>query len=212
MTRYHINRKGDPGICSAQANNCPFGGENEHYDSKEAAFDSLASQYETLPNDPKRLISEDTMARYGNVFAIKDLRAVNEELAELSDGRYSLNNNFTYEYTGVLPPQYTAMGIQSIHEINFPAESDLTLVAMNHKGNLVGLIGYGPPDDEEELGTAVPLGELLTPKNILHYGEDAAEEIVAKRDGRDFIYSDRSPTMLKITNVYRRFFDLSEWY
>jgi hypothetical protein len=37
MTKFHINTKGEPGSCSATINSCPYGGPNEHYDSKETA-------------------------------------------------------------------------------------------------------------------------------------------------------------------------------
>ena len=37
MAKYHVNSKGEPGICSAQSGNCPFGGENDHYSSAEDA-------------------------------------------------------------------------------------------------------------------------------------------------------------------------------
>lgn len=35
--KFHINGKGEPGRCSAQHGGCPFGGENEHYVTKEGA-------------------------------------------------------------------------------------------------------------------------------------------------------------------------------
>lgn len=37
MTKYHINSKGVPSPCKATKGNCPFGGGESHYDSKEAA-------------------------------------------------------------------------------------------------------------------------------------------------------------------------------
>jgi hypothetical protein len=35
--KFHINRKGEVGGCTAQTGGCPFGGESEHYSSPEAA-------------------------------------------------------------------------------------------------------------------------------------------------------------------------------
>jgi hypothetical protein len=35
--RYHINSKGNPGVCKAQARNCPFGGVAKHFPTKEVA-------------------------------------------------------------------------------------------------------------------------------------------------------------------------------
>lgn len=37
MTKFHINKKGVPAVCRAKKGNCPFGGENEHYNTKEEA-------------------------------------------------------------------------------------------------------------------------------------------------------------------------------
>lgn len=35
--KFHVNSNGEPGKCHAQSNNCPFGDENNHYDSMNAA-------------------------------------------------------------------------------------------------------------------------------------------------------------------------------
>jgi hypothetical protein len=37
MAKYHINDKGNPGKCTAQSGNCPFGDDTKHYSSKEEA-------------------------------------------------------------------------------------------------------------------------------------------------------------------------------
>lgn len=37
MARYHINEKGEPGLCKAKPGNCPLGSADEHHDSPEAA-------------------------------------------------------------------------------------------------------------------------------------------------------------------------------
>lgn len=37
MAKYHINHKGEAGRCSAEKGKCPFGGENEHYDTAQTA-------------------------------------------------------------------------------------------------------------------------------------------------------------------------------
>jgi hypothetical protein len=33
MAKYHINSRGEAGLCRAQVSNCPFGGESDHYQS-----------------------------------------------------------------------------------------------------------------------------------------------------------------------------------
>lgn len=35
--RFHINKKGEAGKCDAEVQGCPFGGDNDHYDTKEEA-------------------------------------------------------------------------------------------------------------------------------------------------------------------------------
>lgn len=37
MAKFHLNGNGDPGLCKASQGNCPFGGDEEHYTSPEAA-------------------------------------------------------------------------------------------------------------------------------------------------------------------------------
>lgn len=54
MARYHLNKNGDPGVCSAKPGNCPFGGEEDHFTSAEsarAAFEALSS--ESANSDPR---------------------------------------------------------------------------------------------------------------------------------------------------------------
>lgn len=46
MAKYHITAKGDPGVCRA-TKSCPLGGENDHFDSKEAAREAFEERQET---------------------------------------------------------------------------------------------------------------------------------------------------------------------
>lgn len=46
MTKYHISKKGNPAICRAKEGNCPLGGANEHYDSKEEAREAISKKEE----------------------------------------------------------------------------------------------------------------------------------------------------------------------
>jgi hypothetical protein len=49
--KFHINTKGEPGRCHAQHGGCPFGGEDEHYATKEGASAAYerSMQSDTLP-------------------------------------------------------------------------------------------------------------------------------------------------------------------
>lgn len=64
MTKFHVNGKGEPGPCTAKEGNCPFGGEEEHHDSMEAARiageEKLESEHGNLPkhrSEPKSKLS-----------------------------------------------------------------------------------------------------------------------------------------------------------
>lgn len=37
MTKFHINKKGVPSPCKAEIGNCPYGGEESHYNSEQEA-------------------------------------------------------------------------------------------------------------------------------------------------------------------------------
>lgn len=44
MAKFHIGRGGKPAVCSAKKGNCPYGGESEHYSTREAAKVAIESQ------------------------------------------------------------------------------------------------------------------------------------------------------------------------
>jgi len=48
MAKFHINRAGNPGSCRAKPGNCPYGGESDHYTSKEDAREVYEAQQELL--------------------------------------------------------------------------------------------------------------------------------------------------------------------
>lgn len=45
MAKYHITAKGEPGVCRA-TKSCPLGGENDHFDSKDAAREAYEERQE----------------------------------------------------------------------------------------------------------------------------------------------------------------------
>lgn len=50
MAKYHLNKNGDSGLCSATKGNCPFGSDEAHYTSPEAArkaFETSQAAFET---------------------------------------------------------------------------------------------------------------------------------------------------------------------
>lgn len=68
MAKYHVNDKGEAGVCSARAGNCPFGGAEDHYESAEAAREAyskdkssfaVAIRREPAPDRNRKLISAE---------------------------------------------------------------------------------------------------------------------------------------------------------
>ncbi len=46
MAIFHLNHQGNPGRCKAELDNCPFGGAEDHYITKEAAVKAFELQQE----------------------------------------------------------------------------------------------------------------------------------------------------------------------
>ena len=87
MAKYHINYKGNPGVCRAEKN-CPFGGPSEHFDSPETA---RAAYEKTMEREYKKLSHSRLEA---------NKKAV---LAYLQDSYASLHSSIEYE-TGLTRP------------------------------------------------------------------------------------------------------------
>lgn len=51
---YHIKENGDPGVCRASHGNCPRGGEDKHFTSKEAARDYYEKHADKFPQTIKK--------------------------------------------------------------------------------------------------------------------------------------------------------------
>ena len=48
MAKYHIKKDGTPGVCRAQNGKCPFGGESEHFPTKEEAQNYADKRHEAI--------------------------------------------------------------------------------------------------------------------------------------------------------------------
>lgn len=72
MGKYHVNGKGEPGLCKAQFS-CPFGGIQDHYDSPEvarAAFEvSMTTEDSSQVVEPvkKERAQNWAIVRYSNI-------------------------------------------------------------------------------------------------------------------------------------------------
>lgn len=86
MSKYHVNPAGEPGPCGANIN-CPFGGESEHYETKEAAREAYEKNMttETLPAASKKSTITDaevSKAIYELISYGDDSYLYNEKAAE----------------------------------------------------------------------------------------------------------------------------------
>lgn len=59
MAKFHISKKGNPEQCHAMNGNCPLSSNDEHYDSKEAAYVGLSESEKTVPEPAKRNNNDD---------------------------------------------------------------------------------------------------------------------------------------------------------
>lgn len=87
MAKYHINWKGEPGLCTAEKKACPLGGDSDHFDSPEsarAAYESAHSSFGT-PVRKLPLASDEDVLRYQRMSRNVSGRLTPAELAE-ADG------------------------------------------------------------------------------------------------------------------------------
>jgi hypothetical protein len=76
MAKFHINGKGEAGKCTATQGGCPFGGDEKHYPTPEAAREA----YEKSATTKKGLFSRFTSKKEPNPVAQKDRRSTDGAL------------------------------------------------------------------------------------------------------------------------------------
>lgn len=79
MAKYHINKEGNPGLCSAESGNCPFGGDANHYSSRanaRRAFEFSMASKELTKTSRKRLSSKDAIAAATQRRSLKEFASI----------------------------------------------------------------------------------------------------------------------------------------
>ena len=61
MAKYHVSTDGNPRVCSASEGKCPFGGNENHYTSKEAARAAFEESTEALGATSKKTSSGESV-------------------------------------------------------------------------------------------------------------------------------------------------------
>lgn len=91
MNEYHINWKGEPGICSASQGNCPFGSADDHFPSPEAARKAYEAQMSNLTEPLKSSRLNDSEMKIENI-RVNMLRSLHGDWSEepRSEGRNHL--------------------------------------------------------------------------------------------------------------------------
>lgn len=68
MAKYHISESGEPAKCTASVRNCPRGGSDEHFDSKDKAYSAIAEKYgEDSLNSSKKVKTLDSQIKEAEV-------------------------------------------------------------------------------------------------------------------------------------------------
>ena len=112
MAKYHINNRGEPGVCNAQNGACPFGGASDHYDSPEAAsaaFEKLMEEKGYVKLHRKAQLEAQATANWtpklSEIIANHDtlLASVNPVSPELGQIFMRDYQNFTQGQKGASP-------------------------------------------------------------------------------------------------------------
>jgi len=103
MAKFHLNGNGDPGLCKASQGNCPFGSDEEHFTSPEAArkaFEATQSIAETPLQKAQGAYSKASQA-YDKAEVALNSVAHYEGISELTkEGAKYSNAKERYERAG----------------------------------------------------------------------------------------------------------------
>lgn len=80
MLKFHISKNGEPALCSATIQSCPLGGSDEHFASKEAAYQHL----------------EEKAAKENNVFSIHKKMTPVVRVTSRNDNVVKINNTLIH--------------------------------------------------------------------------------------------------------------------
>lgn len=134
MAIYHITKAGNPGICRAQHGKCPFGGDDSHYTSKEAAWEAIEKSNESAP---KRLSKSKAPRKTPLERAEDELNKANKELKAIEKIKRAKMKEFTAAEKAIREGLLSGSPVDSkYHEIYKKAEIENKVLDDEHKKRL----------------------------------------------------------------------------
>lgn len=128
MAKFHINKEGNAGRCSATAGKCPFGGAEEHYKTIEDARRAVENQY----------MEKDQMSANKNTKETQKQK--NREISESLDSLTNHSASFESD-------TFAIAGIESWAGVAVSGESDLVMsIARMEGGEVRAGVNYGAAD------------------------------------------------------------------
>lgn len=126
MSKYHVNDSGDPGECNAN-HRCPFGGDDEHYDSmseaRSAYEEKMSKEGPTLPDLHSNRLRDAAVQAYTDKFPQYELNATEKNIVEkalegkkVSDERIDklLDSHFDLERIAINRDKEKAEAVQKV--------------------------------------------------------------------------------------------------
>lgn len=123
MAKFHVSSDGNPRVCTAAEGNCPIGGNENHYTSKEAARAAFEESVKVPTSTTKKTLSEKSVRKVtawgtvewrnskGQLHRDGDLPAV-----ELTDGAKEWWVNGKCHRDGGLPAIESADGVRAWYQ------------------------------------------------------------------------------------------------
>lgn len=181
MTRYHVNRAGDPGVCRAKTK-CPFGDmEADHYDSvpeARAAFETKMRSESSLSSVSRASNWEKT----GDVKIPRGIKVLGKHVPTVRDGVEHIRAEYAkVEYAQEVTPEMVAQqkggiiasGVQD-HYFE-PVRGEMYLVIESYETDPID--GVSPDDVEDDDEDRYWSGEPVVYKSLYKLDDQTVTEI-----------------------------------
>ena len=138
MAKFHINGKGEPGACQAQEGNCPFGGDDDHYTSKDGARKSFESKNSKATfSDPSEVQKKTWSAAALNA----NIEAHRQSLSVPLDRAFQVHDEFFRKAVAEVHGVPSSAARTSVLHTMVRDQSDQTHVYGPDKKGRIGYLG-----------------------------------------------------------------------